>query len=254
MKNLHLPILLILAIFLAGSCSDDSNEPEMEEDQFGTGLFSDENLIDEIFFVSFPQEMSQVQDPCAITAIGLVNTANAFFGFRGFFFPTFAGGERSTDPIMSLSGHSNYRVYNWSPDGGDSNVTLQFSETSDKNFQLIFVQEDGGPLLRFIESSENKDGNEGELKIYGGNENQTLISTYTWKVFPDKSREIVLTEPERSDFFIKVEGNTDLSGSVEFQDDGQNSKTIQWDAAGNGSWQEFDENDNLVDQGSWTVP
>lgn len=252
MKNLNLLIILTLAIFLVGSCSDDTNEPEVEEDEFGTGLFNDENLINDIFFVSFPQAMPQAQDPCASIAIGLVNTANAFYGVRAFFFPAFSR-ERSADPIMSLSGHSNYRVYSWSPDGGISNVAIQFSETSDKNYQLVFVQENDGPFLRFLESSENKEGDEGRLNIYGGDESQVLINTYDWKVFADKSREIVVTDPSQDDFFIKVEGNTDLSGSVEYRQNGENTKIIQWDATGNGSWQEFDGSGNLLNEGSWTV-
>lgn len=252
MKHLKLPFILILVILLGGGCSDDSPEPEVEEDQFGFGLFNDENLIDDIYFISFPQAMATAQDQCASTATILINAANAFFGVRGFFFPALTR-ERSSDPIMSLSGHSNYRVYSWSPDGGISTLAIQFSETSDKNYQLVFLQEDGGPFLRFLESSENKEGDEGTLNIYGADDDQVLISTYDWKVFPDKSREIVVTEPLENGFFIRVKGNTDLSGSIEYMEDSQNTKIIQWDAAGNGSWQELDGDGELVDEGSWTV-
>lgn len=244
--------MLILAILFSWGCSDDSPEPEVVEDQFGFGLFNDENLIDGLFFISVPDAMAASQDQCALTATALVNTANSFFGFRGFFFPTLAR-ERSSDPIMSLSGHSNYRVYTWSPDGGITTVAIQLSETSGQNHQSVFVRENGGPFLRFLESSEDKDGNEGTLNIYGADDDQVLISTYDWKVLPDESREIVFREPDENDFSLKVKGNTDLSGTLEYKQGGDGTKIIQWDAAGNGTWEELDENGNLIDEGSWTT-
>ena len=252
MKRLKLPIILILTILFVGSCSDDPSEPEFEEDQFGFGLFNDENLIDGLFFISFPEAMANAQDQCAFIATSMVNVANAFVSVRGFFFPALAR-ERSTDPIMALNGHSNYRVYTWSPDGGISTLAIQFSEASGKNYQLVFLQENSGPFIRFLESSENKEGTEGKLDVYGADDDQALINTYEWKVLSDNSREIIVSDPSKNNFFVKAKGNTDLSGSIEYRQDGQNTKLIQWDSAGNGTWQELDGNGSLVDEGSWTV-
>ncbi len=36
-------------------------------------------------------------------------------------------------------------------------------------------------------------------------------------------------------------------------EDGFLDKETTWDAAGNGDWKRFDEGENIIEEGSWTV-
>jgi len=241
-----LDLLLVLFIFglIAGCSSDKSSEPKEEAPQFVPKT------------ISVPQNMQQSSDPMAQMAMNHIMTANAMSNFASFFTPP---------PLLKTSdalGATDWEK-KWDQDGMTITLTATENDTGYQwEVKLDGTSQSSGITYSnfiFLRIEQNKNGTAGKFTLYDFENNTTdILMEWVWNTLPGDIFDFVGTfydngVPEAK---IKIISNPDNSGELYFFEYINGTFVLEfkaaWTASGSGEWWTYDENGNIVNQGSWS--
>ena len=243
-KNiLSISVLLLFSVGLIFLSSCSKNDPEPAKgDDFKLGLFDLETI-------TTPEAMQQSSDIHAQQANAQVLSLNSFKFYQAFFlFP--GGAEKSSTPINGRRA-GDYTVYRW-PSSDGSEVAYQYRQVGDEILFDIFLKENGSDYVKFIDGRQFIGRSAGVMHIYEKGFNSTTlvavvyewdyqngISTSSMKIFGD------------DEALLEVVSKDDKSGELTLKENGIVRATWSWNAAGVGSWVDYNADGSVSDQGSW---
>jgi len=250
-------IVLFSALFaMAFSCSedDDATAPDKGLEQASLSFAGDTKAA-----ITPPAGMASSQDEHATMANGYIASVNAMTDVLSFFTPP-SGAVKSSAKITASNGRvaatdTDYLVYTWAGANGGS-VAYQISSESDKwVFEVFYKTKDASEWTAYVYAEEKKDKSEGLMKIYSPIADGDLLSTYTWTRANDVLTLVFSESITGQNIAITIAVNEKTAaGSVEYTTNGVVFAKIEWNAKGDGSWVEYEEDGiTVVDQGTWKV-
>ncbi len=247
--------MIIAMVAVVISCSkDDEPAPNVENAKLS---FSGSQQILEV-----PQGLLDSDDPNAQMAAAWVGMANMLAGNIAMFeFP--AGAAKTSDLITPVNGRTTAEqglVYIWS-DGASGSVAYQVRESGNKYiFELFFKGTEGlegDGWYRYLYAEERKDGSEGYMvvtDIWGALGDSRSAELLRWEWSRKGDIFTFSMSSESDDFNFTVEVNTSTkAGSIVYFYGGIKQSEVEWNAAGAGSWKQFDDaGEEVIDQGTWS--
>ena len=241
--------LLISSVLLTFSCSKDDPKPASSA---SLSLASNQQTF------TAPTKMQSSSDPQAQMAVSWIATANAMSSYLSYFNAP-AGATKSDVAITASNARTSsgsVTVYIWTDSGTGYKIAYQVTENSNSYyFDAFLMLPNSTQWLKYVHAEELKDKSKGSMKIYdiftGGNPS-TVWLTYAWTRSGDN---FTLTITDLEDLF-KVElaiNQKTKAGNVKYYLDNVLEYQMTWDATGAGTWIEYDEQGNIVEQGTWTV-
>lgn len=249
MKTNHpLFFLLLLSASLLFSCSGEENDPKPETSEtINPGLF--ENELE----VSTPAAMVSSDDPYAKMATAYLSTVNSFTSYGSAFNPP-EEAQRTSTPISAANARmaADYLVYEWTFNG--QAIAYQYSEQNGKHIFEVFFKESGKKYSRYYYAEEGTDGKSGMFQIFNvtGEDPTEIVASWEWEVLANESVKFTYDLANGSLHYEAV-ANKDQSGSLLITTEGANYMNFEWNSSGNGSWEQYDENGQVVQSGVWTV-
>jgi hypothetical protein len=247
-------LLLLTVAILAFSCSkDDDPEPSLETAALTIGAGAD--------VITPPAAMSGSSDPYAQMAAAWIESVNGIGQYTTLFtIPD--GAAKSTGKITASNGRAagagDYVVYTWNDSQTGYSLGLQISEESDHfTWEIFYKLPSDTEWLKYIHTEEKKDKSSGFMKVYDiwgffGEDPSAIIASYNWVRNGD-----IFTFDMDSDLFemqLNITINTKTkAGSVTYYFGGTKAYEMTWDADGDGTWKSYDEQGNIIDEGSWTA-
>ncbi len=238
--SLSLLFLFSIGLIFLSSCKKNEVEPANGDD-FKLGLF-------DLQTITVPDAMAQSSDPHAQQANAQILLLGSFKIYQAFFlFPV--GAEKSNTPITGRRA-GNYSVYKWS-DGNGGEIAYQYRQDGDKIFFEVFFKENGSNYVKFIDGTQTIGRSAGIMYIYekGFNSTTLVAVEYTWDYNNDVSTSSMKTT--ESDVLLEVVSQADKSGELLLKENGVVRASWSWNAAGVGSWIDYNEDGSVSDQGSW---
>lgn len=247
MKNhkniLSISVLSLFSVGLIFLSSCNKNDPEPAKgDDFKLGLFDLETI-------TTPEAMQQSSDAHAQQANAQVLSLNTFKIYQAFFlFPV--GAEKSNTPINGRRA-GDYTVYRWTA-GDGSEVAYQYRQVGDEILFDIFLKENGSDYVKFIDGKQFIGRSAGVMHIYekGFNSTTLVAVEYQWDYQNGKSTSSMKTFGDE-EALLEVISNEDKSGELTVKENGVVRGTWSWNAAGTGTWVEYNADGSISDQGSW---
>lgn len=252
MKAIKFLSTAALALLVFACSEDEPAKNELEDIRLS---FSEREEI-----IQLPQGLINSTNPYAQAAYGYASSANLMSVYFSFFtFPD--GAVKTTNKIVASNARTSatgeYLVYTWS-DPQVGSIAYQLGDLGDRySFEVFFKNAGSTQWLRYLYAEEQKDQRSGFMTIFDIDaENASLpIVEYNWTrangsiVF----RYDFLTENEPTVSAVITVNETTNAGKVEYYIGTSLMSRIVWDAAGNGTWKEYDEEGNLIDEGSWVA-
>lgn len=247
--------LLFLTFFSIITLSCSEEEPTKTELEDIRLSFAEREEI-----IELPEGLTTSSNPYAQTAYGYASSANLMSLYFNFFsFPD--GAVKTTNKIVPANSRTSasgeYLVYTWSdPQAGG--IAYQLGDLGDRySFEVFFKSAGSTRWLRYLYAEEKKDQSSGFMKIFDIDaDNASLaIVEYTWT----RSNENIvfqytfLNENEPTAKVVITLNEKTKAGKVEYFLGSPLLSSIAWDALGNGAWKEYDDEGNLLDEGSWTA-
>ena len=249
-KKFFLPLFLA-ALVLSVSCSKE-DEPEIRD--FETLGFDTEVVLDKL-----PEGLVNSNDEYAQMAVDYVESALDWGVFS----------DQLTPPDDAMkTGKKSSETYTWSWNyGGGYVLTMwwEYRDDASKNYWDIDIQYADYPRSSYLQAWETKDGRSGEVKYNwqwacvidestSGCEDYYWM--YSWNLDNDDNYTFdFLVEAEEdgvnSTMNYQVLVNNDGSGSVDYYFYDELFYSLDWDAAGNGSWVYYFGDESM--SGTWTV-
>ncbi len=234
-------IIFSIGIIFLSSCKSEDPEPAIGDD-FKLGLFDLETI-------TTPEAMQQSSDPHAQQANAQVLSLNTFKIYQAFFlFP--GGAEKSNTPINGRRA-GDYTVYRWSS-GDGSEVAYQYRQVGDEILFEIFVKENGSDYVKFIDGTQTISRSAGVMHIYekGFNSTTLVAVEYAWDYQNGTSTSSMKIFGD-DEALLEVVSKDDKSGELTLKENGIVRATWSWNAAGVGSWVDYNADGSVSDQGSW---
>jgi hypothetical protein len=245
-------LLLIVVAALAFACSKDDETPALEKQTL--------SLAGNAEVIAAPAAMQSSDDPNAQAAAQTIAEIGNMSEYLSLLKPP-AGAAKSSDRITPANGRVNATgdvvVYIWE-DEQFGKIGYQISETSDSYVFEVFMMYTGQTQwLRYFHAEEKKDKSQGFLKVYDiwgftSEDPSTLLLSYNWSLSGDTLTFTMTDHIDNSTAKVIFNQKT-KAGSIVITVQGVKDYEMFWDAAGNGSWVDYDEEGNAIDEGSWTV-
>ncbi len=241
-----------LLLFIS-SCSEE--EPVKNElEDIRLSFATREEIID------LPEGLINSTDPYAQTAYGYATSANLMSAYFNFFaFPD--GATKTTNRIVPANARTTatgeYLVYTWT-DPQVGGIAYQLGDIGDRySFEVFFQRAGSTQWLRYLYAEEKKDQSNGFMKVFdidAANASAAVIE-YTWTVANGSIvfRYNFLAENEPTASVVITVNESTQAGKVEYFVGTALFSRITWDALGNGTWEEYDEEGVLLNEGSWTA-
>jgi hypothetical protein len=246
MKKLSYYLLVIVAGFTFSCGSDD--EPSLEKQRL--------SLEGRAQLAPIPESMITNENPKAFEAYAYASTINALGSFF-IFFEEPHGAGRTNNPIIvpgqgSIVAGSKCAV--WRYEEADFGMAFQICDGGDRWTWQYFYKWDSEWRLWF-EAYEMKDRSRGEMNFYTDEGTFHPVFKFSWQRSGDifdysyKMYDGATLEEE-----VKLTVNIKTgAGNLTFYTGVVKTSYMEWDAAGNGSWEEYDGAGNVVDSGTWTA-
>lgn len=247
-------LLLGIALF-AVSCSKDDPEPVLDKDSVTLSLAEEATVIEP------PAAMAASDNQYAQEAVGYIQLVNGIAEYLNFIELIPNNAEKSTTKITASNGRvkapGQVVTYTWTDVQSGYSVAYQIGETSDSyTFEFFFKFQGEAEWTKYFDGSEKKDRSSGYLKVYDVygfyDEARGVLIEYSWT----RSGNILdfRMEDAYGDFVIEISINEETkAGSATYIIYGNVEYEMEWDAEGNGSWVWYDEEGNIIEEGTWVV-
>jgi hypothetical protein len=246
MKKIN-SIFIALLLLFTFSCGND-DEPALETQRL--------SLEGRAQLAPIPESMITNENPKAFEAYAYASTINAL----GSFFIYFAephGAARTSNPIVvsgqgSISTGSKCAV--WRYEEAEFGLAYQICDGGDRWTWQYFLKYDGGDWRLWFEAYEMKDRSRGEMNFYTDEGTFHPIFKFSWQrsgdIFDYSYKTYNGTTLEEE---VKLRVNIKTgAGNLTFFEGVVKTSYMEWDAQGNGSWEEYDGGGNVTGSGSWT--
>lgn len=227
------------------SCGDkDDPAPKLEDVQFG--------LFEEGQTISVPQGIATSSDSHAKAVASTLAQMNVQSYSALFTIPDNA--NKIDGPIEAANGRMNTNTvtYEWTYDGDA--IAYQISELDDSYFFELFIKNAGDDAYyKWFEGTQAKDGKSGSFVILEPSGTTRVVQLeYSFEFRSDGVFFMEYSVPSQ-DFYWQALVNADNSGSMKYLQGTTVLQEYTWDAAGNGTWTEYDSDGTIVDSGTWTA-
>ncbi|MEN7549096.1 hypothetical protein AAG747_14330 [Rapidithrix thailandica] len=244
MKKFQLVILTtLLTSLLFTSCSKDDDEapqpePSLEEVKFA--------LINGFEKIILPQGLlNEEEDGHARIALRRIDYTKKYRSYYTTYLTIPEDAETSNTPITP--GEGEYLVYQWKNDKQET-IFCQVSQQENNYLLEVFIQGENDAHLKLFEAYQAKDSKKLQINLLESVADLEEGTT-TWE---EKNGSIHFAFEYEEVKFEQVL-HPDGSGKQTLFKNNKPSNIIQWDAQGNGTWTEFEEDGTTVnDSGSWS--
>ncbi len=241
-----------LALFVIGSllvlsgCSkddkDDKKSPTGPSDTSDVPTFK-------IHKIEIPPAMPQSNDQHAQTVVLYMNLANAFGATLN---------NNFVPPSLNKASGDGPWEYNWKD--GDLQVSVVIKKLTEKYTWEVSYNgsDDENVYQNFVafRAEQGLDERSGKFFAYIAN-TELVLGQYTWSLDENDTLhfEVIAEAYLPGSKFVGLV-NSDRSGTLEIISTIGNTELLQqkyqWDSAGAGEWWEYDQDGNLIGQGTWT--
>ncbi len=226
-----LSVLLITGVIVAGCGDKDKNPTGPEEDQL---------VVPQVVTVKGPT--SQNTPPAVSASAGMLNTMGSL-------------GQAFLGSIQASNAKKSGDSYVWTYNNGEALVTV-ISTPSDNgvNWQVkVTGSYDNVQVKDFVilKGFSTADGKSGWWEMYDPTTGEKQMR-YEWTT--DSNNTVHATFMVYGDTPMKYEivNNQDGSGTLAMYEGNVKTLEASWEANGSGTYTVWDEDGNVVDQGSWT--
>ncbi len=219
--------LLLAGLILTVGCSKEDNLLNSEDQPPG--------------IPSAQQVQVPSQAPVEVQAVA--NTVNFYWNFGQAFF----------NALQQVKAVKENGKWVWVHKSGDFTVTVTAEKQDDGSFHWEVVVDGSyqGVVVsnyKAIEGDISADGKSGEWRVY--DTDGSLVGTVTWT--EDENGNVTGTVVVAdSNQRIEFANNADGSGGFTMYEGQAKIFEAQWQADGSGWWKAYDENGNLINEGTW---
>jgi len=244
----RLSVFLLMLTFFATSCSEE--EPGNDQNLENANL----SLADESQIVDAPQGLKDSDDTYAVLVDSWIQTANGMTQYLTYFdIPE--GAQKTTNPIVPANGRmaattEEYLVYKW--EHGGYGVAYQVSQDVENYYFEVFIKlQDDPNWYKYVHAEENKAHTIGSFIVYDAFDKKSEdLWQYNWDKTSEDFKFEVSSSLSNYSYEMVINKET-KAGTVTYYNDGQIDYNISWDAQGNGSWKNYDDEGKLDSQGEW---
>ena len=246
--------VLVMALLITG-CSKDEGATQTE---FESLTFDSEAVL-----AMIPDGLKNATDPYAQICESSITTS---IDMSSFITLMEVPPDAQRSAKKSSSGGGDTWQWNWNYAGQNATFYYTFEEDNSKNYWTLDIQYGGGPVFKYIDAWEFKDGSGGEVLynfnwafVFSGGTGEDYAELH-WKYVWNKSSSGDYTidwlwESDSEDYEYlsnyKVKINADGSGSLDTHAQDEFIYDMEWDATGAGSWIYYQ--GEIETSGTWTA-
>ncbi len=234
--------------------NDDSTGSDLADAEFTFG--QTDQAIDQTVIDNITSTANTTSDPNALQIAAQLNVANAMSVWLGFF-----SVSPDADEVAEISGGcsgNNSLTYSWTTEssGVTTTVAYQICETSEKYIYEVFWSIDGGDFQKIISAEQYKgDLQKGRMEIFavdlsGSAVGSTAAVFYVWEESSDGTFNFNVNS-ELLEFVLDIIVNSDNSGSMVWQIDGELFYEATWNETGtSGTFTSYLDGE-VFEEGNW---